>query len=130
MAKERLKLKSYEGKKPRVVDVEYKRATHIFDRELRPDEKEYEVYVDGELVGRIGQVEVSTSRSPRTSRIRWGIGHHMEWSWSRYPCEENGQKYTCNPAGLYSKTRRGAVSDMLGYSSWDVELLKGRGEQA
>lgn len=121
------------GKDAPTHTIEYRRATHIFDRELTPAEKVYEVYIDGadEPAGRVEQVEVSTSRSPVTSRIRWGIGHHMEWGWSLFHWTDEGRRWighgrhqeTSHHPGLYGKTRREAVADMLGLDAF-VEKVR------
>lgn len=136
MAKETLLLKHYvyfnvEDKKPDLtVKVEYRRLRSLYDRPLRDDEKVYDIYIDGSEhpVGYIEQVEVSTSRSPVTSTIRWGIGHHMEWSWSIYAHTGEGKRWlgdrdrAHNYPGLYGRTRRLAIADMLGYT--DAEKVQ------
>ena len=109
------------------VNVEYVKAPYYdHDPDYRPEHKgkqqqAYDVRVNGDLVGRIRQTVVSTSRSPRTSRIRWGIGSHLEWSWDRsHTAGPNLNGRMSNSPGLYGKTRREAVADMLGYGRAEV----------
>jgi hypothetical protein len=122
MATEKLRVYDHDGISTE-FEVEYRRMTHIYGRLLDADDKCYEVFIGGEAVGRVQQRKVSTSRSPRTSRVRYGIGSHMEWGWARYPTEAS-QQHRYNTPGLYGATRRAAVADMLGYSRYRVEVVK------
>lgn len=105
------------------AEVEYRKAPYYnHDTDYVPDFKgkplaSWDVYLDGVLIGRVRQIEKSTSRSPRTSRIRWGISSHLEWGWDRpHTVGPNPHGRTTHYPGLYSRTRRGAVAGMLGYT--------------
>lgn len=124
MATETLRF-GFSSSAPRHV-VEYRRRKDLEDD--WNDEKRYDVHIDGadEPAGHIEQVLVSTSRSPITSRIRWGIGYHLEWGWRLYEHTPEGKRWvangrhdrTRNYPGLYGGTRREAVADMLGLDSY------------
>lgn len=138
MAVERLKFigeTSFDG--PRdpggTHTIEYRRVREHYGRALDSDEAIYEIYVDGasEPAGYISKTSVQTSRSPITSRIRYGLGSHFEWSWDLYRHTPEGERWlngrdrSTNYPGLYGETRRLAVSEMLGYArGWQPEVIK------
>jgi hypothetical protein len=113
MATETLKLSGYEMT-PRTVVVEYLPREHYSpERIYRRDStlKAYTVVIDGVEVGHVEQVETTSERYVRGSRIRHITGHPVRWGWF------NKQTRKRHSPGVYADTRRDAVADMLGFHS-------------
>lgn len=101
---ENLTLHHYGAKPDLDVAVVYTPTAHWRTGDWRA----YDVTVDGADVGRIEQALESTDR--QAGRIRIPGRGRLAWAWHR----EDG---TRNAPGLYARTRREAVAELLGYSS-------------
>lgn len=92
-------------------DVEYIETEHWSDvptYSTGKPEKAYEVYVDGEHVGKVEQTEDQSVRPlGRGSRLVTRGGYRIRWSWRRLDGETNAP-------GLYCDTRREAVAHLIG----------------
>jgi hypothetical protein len=101
------------------VTVEYVEVPHMYEsigqaeHEGRPM-KAYEVMLDGEKVGKIEHVVESTDR--HYGRIRSPGRGRLAWGWVVTGPPGGGIMPRYNSPGLYRRTRRDAVADMLGWS--------------
>jgi hypothetical protein len=122
--KETLRFTSYSSsQRPAfTAEVEYVERDHYLkdvghpNRDGRPW-KAYDVLVDGVEVGYIEQVTASTDRKPSSgSRIRIPGRGRTEWSWHiphGLPAQAGRRDHY---PGLYGRSRRAAVADMLAYA--------------
>lgn len=118
MARETLRLHDYGyfGDKPKpdkTVEVEYRPTDHwSSDDSLRA----YEVVIDGGVVGKVWQVRANTTRpAGRGSRLVVHQKGSIEWMWESTRRGKSGVRR--NSPGLYARTRRAAVAEILGYST-------------
>jgi hypothetical protein len=118
--KEKLRIQEYDwyskNSRDDVVEVEYVPAEHY---NHRSGLKAYDVKVGDKVIGQVRQVTYTSSTTYKGTRIRRDYGKVTEWSWHRIEGNKN------NSPGLYGKTRRQAVAELLGYNrSSRVERVK------
>jgi hypothetical protein len=106
MKREALILRSYDRDVPdRVVEVEYVPRSHW---DTTADLKAYDVVVDGVKAGHVEQVVANTHAKIAGSRLVRSLKGTVEWAW-------RGTDGRQNMAGLYCRTRRDAVAEILRY---------------